>query len=173
MSIYDSKLKFVLWISFLYSAGSLLTGKVLQYVYHLKPCPLCLYQQLLLLIVVMVTILSGVMIGRQKKIPSCLIFLVPLLLIINFILATYHVGVENHIFKLPSQCHGNLGQHQGDVNTLRKMLLETDVVPCDKVKWSFLGISMAGYNALFSLIILGMWIRAWLYRSEDLKEMKK
>jgi disulfide bond formation protein DsbB len=28
----------------------------------------------------------------------------------------------------------------------------TEFVPCDKVAWSLFGISMAGYNALFSLL---------------------
>jgi disulfide bond formation protein DsbB len=33
------------------------------------------------------------------------------------------------------------------------------VVPCDVVQWRFLGISLAGYNALISLLMAA--IAAW------------
>jgi disulfide bond formation protein DsbB len=33
---------------------------------------------------------------------------------------------------------------------LRAALLATPVVRCDEVPWSFLGLSMAGYNFIFS-----------------------
>ena len=34
------------------------------------------------------------------------------------------------------------------------------VVRCDEAAWVFLGISMAGWNAIFSLMIAGVWIAA-------------
>jgi disulfide bond formation protein DsbB len=37
--------------------------------------------------------------------------------------------------------------------------MATPVVRCDQVAWSFLGLSMAGYNVLISLglAVLGAW----------------
>ena len=32
-------------------------------------------------------------------------------------------------------------------------ILETPVVLCDQIAWSWLGISMAGWNAILSLVI--------------------
>jgi disulfide bond formation protein DsbB len=34
------------------------------------------------------------------------------------------------------------------------------VVRCDEIAWSMLGISMAGWNAILSLILAGLWAKA-------------
>ena len=44
-------------------------------------------------------------------------------------------------------------------------LLATPVVRCDEVAWSFLGISMAGWNAVFSMDMLLIALFAILGRS--------
>ena len=40
-----------------------------------------------------------------------------------------------------------------DLTILTDSLLAAPVVRCDQVAWSFLGLSMAGWNSLFSLDI--------------------
>jgi disulfide bond formation protein DsbB len=37
------------------------------------------------------------------------------------------------------------------IEDLRKQLLGVRFVPCDEIRWSLFGISMAGYNVLASL----------------------
>ena len=39
-------------------------------------------------------------------------------------------------------------------------LLTAPVVACDAVAWSWLGVSMAGWNALLSLALALLWFRA-------------
>jgi disulfide bond formation protein DsbB len=34
------------------------------------------------------------------------------------------------------------------------------VVRCDEIAWSMLGISMAGWNVILSLILAGIWVKA-------------
>ena len=156
MVIQNSKLKIALWVSFFYGAGAFLSGKFIQHFFHVKPCALCLYQQFTLCAIALAGILA--ILTLHKRYHHYSVGLVPLLVLINFVLASYHVGVEQHIFPVLSQCHGNLGPHHSGVEALRDLLLETDIVPCDKIKWTFLGISMASYNALFSFIVLFFWI---------------
>ena len=156
MLIQNSNLKLALWISFLFSTGSLLSGKIIQHFYHVKPCALCLYQQITLGTIGLLGFIS--LITWQKKYHPMIAFLVFILVLINFGIAAYHVGVEQHIFPVLSQCHGNLGSHHTGVEALRDLLLETDVVPCDKIKWTFLGLSMASYNMLLSGIVILFWI---------------
>ena len=43
---------------------------------------------------------------------------------------------------------------------LLDQILATPVVLCDQVAWSLLGISMAGWNAILSLGLAGLWFRA-------------
>ncbi|MGI4852265.1 MAG: disulfide bond formation protein B [Janthinobacterium lividum] len=154
--IQNSKLKLALWISFLFGAGSLISGKIIQHFYHVKPCALCIYQQIALGAIGFFGLIA--LITWRKSYHTIIAVIVLALVAINFGIATYHVGVEQHIFPVMSQCHGNLGPHHTGVEALRDLLLETNVVPCDKVKWSFLGLSMASYNMLLSAIVLLFWI---------------
>lgn len=65
-------------------------------------------------------------------------------------IAAFHVGVEQHWWQGLASCGGNLPQAR-TVEELRAALLAQPVVRCDEVAWSLFGISMAGWNFLFSL----------------------
>jgi disulfide bond formation protein DsbB len=66
-------------------------------------------------------------------------------------LGVFHAGVEWKFWPGPTACTSNgttLDLNQlSDLNAVK-------VVQCDQVQWSFLGISLAGYNALVSLVIV-------------------
>jgi disulfide bond formation protein DsbB len=70
-------------------------------------------------------------------------------------IGAYHSGVERHWWSGPARCTGS-----GDLGT---DLLSTDgprLVMCDQISWEMFGISMANYNVLFSLVLLGFWVLA-------------
>ena len=71
---------------------------------------------------------------------------------ISVVLAAYHAGVEWGFWAGPGGCTANLDTG-GDLASLTDSLLATPIVRCDEVAWSFLGLSMAGWNSLFSLDI--------------------
>jgi disulfide bond formation protein DsbB len=77
-------------------------------------------------------------------------------------LGAYHAGVEYGWWPGPSSCAGDAGSLLGMTGA---ELLSTDgsggVVLCDEVVWSFLGLSMAGWNALLSLGLAAIWLAAW------------
>lgn len=70
----------------------------------------------------------------------------------------YHSGVERQWWPGPSACTGSgLGGMSG------ADLLSVDgpqIVMCDQVSWQFLGLSMASWNAIFSLVLVILWVRA-------------
>lgn len=73
----------------------------------------------------------------------------------------YHAGVEQGWWEGPSSCSGAgpaLSGLSGDE------LLSTEnvapIVMCDEIAWSLAGISMAGWNAIFSLLLVLFWLRA-------------
>lgn len=72
----------------------------------------------------------------------------------------YHTGVERGWWEGPQSCTGG-GE---DLSTLSGAdLLSFDapsVVMCDEVAWALFGISMASWNAIFSLILVIFWLRA-------------
>jgi disulfide bond formation protein DsbB len=70
----------------------------------------------------------------------------------SVILAAYHAGVEWQLWSGPDGCTASFTS-SGDLTSLTDSLLATPVVRCDEVGWSFLGLSMAGWNSLLSLDI--------------------
>lgn len=83
-------------------------------------------------------------------------------------LGLYHTGVERGWWEGPSTCTGSGFDMSG---LSGQQLLSTsepsNVVMCDEVVWEFLSLSMASWNAIFSLIIAILWIiaAAWPNRS--------
>jgi disulfide bond formation protein DsbB len=74
-------------------------------------------------------------------------------------IGVYHTGVERKWWDGPSSCSGG-----GGLDGLSGAdLLAIDgpvLVMCDQVSWAFLGFSMASWNALFSAILVIMWLIA-------------
>ena len=75
-------------------------------------------------------------------------------------IGVFHTGVERGWWEGPASCSGGSslsGITGGD-------LLSTDtldkVVMCDEVSWQLLGLSMASWNAVFSLMLALVWIAA-------------
>jgi disulfide bond formation protein DsbB len=77
--------------------------------------------------------------------------IIGLALLVSAGLGLHHAGVEQHWWPGPTECtSGSSGA--GSVAELKAMLLKEKVVQCDEIAWKFLGMSMAAYNALLSLI---------------------
>ena len=76
-------------------------------------------------------------------------------------LGIYHTGVERDWWEGPSTCTGS-GSDM--FNMTAEQLLSTtepvNLVLCDEVVWEFLTLSMASWNAIFSLLITVLWIIA-------------
>ena len=71
----------------------------------------------------------------------------------------YHVGVEQGWWEGPTSCSG------GDIGTLSadallSQIMEAPLVRCDEIAWSLAGISMAGWNAILSVLLAALWSAA-------------
>ena len=67
-------------------------------------------------------------------------------------LGTYHSGVEWGFWQGPTDCTGPV-VNLGSAGDLLARLDTVKVVRCDEVQWRFLGLSLAGYNVLISLLM--------------------
>ena len=76
----------------------------------------------------------------------------------NAWLGAYHAGVEWKFWQGPTDCTGPVG-NLGSAGTLLERLDTVKVIRCDEVQWRFLGLSLAGYNVLISLLMAA--IAAW------------
>jgi disulfide bond formation protein DsbB len=65
-------------------------------------------------------------------------------------IGVYHAGVEAGVFQGFTQCTA-LVSGGGSTAELLKQIVSAPLIRCDQVQWSFLGISLAGWNAIISL----------------------
>jgi disulfide bond formation protein DsbB len=63
-------------------------------------------------------------------------------------IAVFHVGVEQHWWQGTAECGG--ASIARTLEELRAQLIGRPVVRCDQAQFHFLGLSMAGWNALIS-----------------------
>jgi disulfide bond formation protein DsbB len=131
-----------------------------QLVLGLQPCPLCLEQRYAYYLAIPLAALIALAAGQNA--PRSLLVaglaILALAALANAVLGAYHAGVEWKFWPGPSDCTGPVG-NLGSAGSLLDRLDTTKVVMCDEVQWTFLGLSLAGYNVLISLLmaVIAMW----------------
>jgi disulfide bond formation protein DsbB len=71
----------------------------------------------------------------------------------------YHTGVERGWWEGPSTCTS--GSISGlSTDELFDQIMNAPLVRCDEVPWEMFGLSMASWNMVISLILMGLWIAA-------------
>jgi len=125
-----------------------------QFVLGYQPCHLCLIQRIPYYIVIPLSFALAIAARYDAPrlfITSSLAVLVAAALC-SAALGAYHAGIEWGFWEGPSDCTGSL-INLNNGGSLIDELNSIHVVPCDKAAWRFLGISLAGYNALISLAL--------------------
>jgi disulfide bond formation protein DsbB len=131
-----------------------------QLVLDIRPCPLCLEQRYAYYLAIPLAGLTALAASRNAPRSMVLAGLCVLALAAsaNAVLGTYHAGVEWGLWQGPTDCTGPVG-NLGSAGTLLERLDTAKVIRCDEVQWRFLGLSLAGYNVLISLLMAA--IAAW------------
>lgn len=114
----------------------------------LTPCPLCLDQRNWHWAVVGVSLLAFLVTRLKPGLLRWAVLIIGLVLLGSAAQGAYHVAVEQHW--VIAQCDARAAA--GDI---RPMDFEGtfEVPKCDQIAWSMWGISMAGWNALISLLL--------------------
>ena len=122
----------------------------------LVPCELCLEQRLPYYWGLPVLALVLLAWSRLPRLAWYIGLAVAALLFVwGTYLATYHAGVEWGFWPGPTECTGSAVDFGAPGNLLEN-LKTAKVVRCDEVQWSFLGLSLAGYNALISALMAAL-----------------
>ncbi|MCK6441842.1 disulfide bond formation protein B [Elstera cyanobacteriorum] len=137
----------------LYSAAALVVALASQFWGGLQPCILCLYQRWPHAAAIAVGLVA-ILLFHQGKTGAAKLFtvLAAVAIVASAAIGAFHMGVEWHWWQGTASCGSTLGAGQ-TIDQLRASLLETPVVRCDEAAWSFLGLSMAGYNFVISGLI--------------------
>ena len=75
-------------------------------------------------------------------------------------IGAYHTGVERKWWEGPASCSGG-GVADQSAQDLFAQIMAAPLVRCDEVPWEMLGLSMASWNAVVSLALVGLWLVAW------------
>ena len=125
-----------------------------QFVLGLRPCPLCLEQRYAYYFAIPLALMAalGDEFGASRKVLLGALVVIALGMLWNAGLGVYHSGVEWKWWEGPQTCGGALDD-LGTAGGLLQKLQTVNVVRCDEAPWRFLGLSLAGYNALISLAL--------------------
>jgi disulfide bond formation protein DsbB len=136
------------------AAATLAGAWFFQLVVQLVPCPLCLEQRYAYYAVVPFAGLVALAAARgaPRGVLLAGLAILALAVLANSVLGTYHSGVEWGFWKGPTDCTGPVG-NLGSAGNLLERLDTVKVVRCDEVQFRFLGLSLAGYNVLISVLM--------------------
>lgn len=117
----------------------------------LKPCPLCLEQRYAYYVALPLAavVAFGASRGAAPRTVALGFAVIALVMIANAAIGAFHSGVEWGFWPGPTDCSGPMIDLRA--GSLLERLDKVKVVRCDEVQWRFIGLSLAGYNALISL----------------------
>ena len=123
---------------------ALLGGALLsQYVGKLYPCEMCWWQRYphaLAILLAVAALLSPLTAPRTRV----LTLLAALAVALSGAIGALHAGVEDGWWEGLTTCS------TGGAMTLQD-IMAVPLIRCDQVQWMLFGISLAGYNAIFSI----------------------
>jgi len=142
------------------AAATLAGAWFFQLVLDIRPCPLCLEQRYAYYLAIPLGALVAFAAARDapRAVLVAGLAILAAAALGNAWLGAYHAGVEWHFWQGPTDCTGEIG-NLGSAGNLLQRLDTVKVIRCDEVQWRFLGLSLAGYNVLISLLMAA--IAAW------------
>ena len=119
-----------------------------QYFGGLHPCEMCYWQRWPHAAAILFAALAFTAPVESSR-SRTLTLLAAFAIAVSGAIGVYHAGVEAKVFEGFTQCTATgKGLSAAD---LLKQITQAPLVRCDEVQWRFLGISMAGWNAILSL----------------------
>lgn len=141
---------------FVLSTGLILGAWGFQIIGGLAPCPLCLEQRVpWYALIALSAVLSFGLSVKWPRTAILVFFALALGLVAwSAYLGLYHAGVEYKWWPGPATCTTGGAGVDGALSL--EQLGGTKIPMCDIVPWALAGISLAGFNFIFSLAGVGL-----------------
>jgi disulfide bond formation protein DsbB len=122
----------------------LLAGAYLsEYGFGLFPCEMCWWQRWPHFAAVALALASSIVPPRRVWIA-----LAALAILVSGLIGGFHAGVEYDWWEGITGC----AVHDGGGGDALEAVLNAPLIRCDQAPWSFLGLSLAGWNAVISTL---------------------
>lgn len=130
-----------------FAAPLLLYGGALvsQFGFGLHPCEMCYWQRWPHQAAIIFALLA-LLLNRNDKAMRALTFLAAVGIAISGLIGIFHAGVEYGLWEGLTTCSTT---HSGPISL--NDIMAAPIIRCDVAQWRLLGISLAGFNAIFSL----------------------
>jgi len=141
--------------AFVVSALMLAAAHAFETFGKLYPCPLCLRQREVYWALIAMT-LTGLALWKirpTRRFMIALNVLIGLVFGVSAVVAFYHSGVEWKIFPPPTGCAGG---SEIDLMNMGSLDRPMTVPSCTDAPFYILGLSMAGWNGVVSIILAGL-----------------
>ncbi|WP_377187639.1 disulfide bond formation protein B [Ruegeria meonggei] len=129
-----------------------------QHLGGLPPCKMCIWQRYPHGAAILIGVLA-LALPRQVLLP----LLGALAALTTAAIGVFHAGVEQGWWVGPTSCtSGDIGGLS--TQELMDQILSAPLVRCDDIPWELFGLSMAGWNAVLSGVLVLVWLAAWRAR---------
>ncbi len=137
-------------------AGALIS----QYGFDWAPCPLCLWQRVPHVAVIMLALLAAMTFEEHPAFARALLLASVVALFANAGVGIYHSLVERHIIVPMETCtNGGIG---GGFDALKAQLLGAKAARCDVPAEFFPGFTMANANVLLCFTLAAFGFQRWV-----------
>lgn len=115
-----------------------------QVVGKLYPCELCWWQRYPHIAAIVLAALAFIVPGRPAR--AALVALAAAAILVSGVIGGYHAGVEYHWWQGLTACTSTVA---GPITL--DSIMRAPLVRCDVAQWTLFHVSLAGFNALFSI----------------------
>jgi disulfide bond formation protein DsbB len=119
-----------------------------QYLGGLHPCEMCMWQRWPHVAAILLALAAIV----TRRTPASRLFTAMAAIAILFSggIGVFHAGVEYHWWKGITEC--TAPPMSGSSSDVMAQIMAAPIVRCDQAQWTLWGISLAGWNAVVSLL---------------------
>ena len=127
---------------------------ILEYIFKLIPCDMCLVERYPYYALILLSIIAMYLVRIEKaKLRKIIDYVSISTILFGFIYTLRHVGVERGIIKLSTECSGAL-INTSDKSALLEELNQAALVRCDEATYLFNFISIAESNLILMTFLL-------------------
>jgi disulfide bond formation protein DsbB len=129
-------------IAFLVPAGLMAGALGSQHIGGLYPCEMCHWQRWPHYAAIAMALLAF----ARPALRQPLVILAALAILVSGAIGAFHAGVEYHWWQGITACS------QTAAGSTMSDILKAPIVRCDQPQWTLAGVSLAGFNAIFSIL---------------------
>ena len=146
--------KTTLHLILLFSIFAISAAYFIEYILGHQPCNLCLIERIPYIVSIVIILLFIFI----QKFERFFLIILSITFIIAFVISFYHFGIEQGFFSESFVCDLNGNNQVTSTQDLLKQL-ERKAVSCKEVTFKLLGLSLATFNTIISIIISAIMLK--------------